>query len=52
MDESRLSDHEREAPHSHLIQGLSPIVFTIAAILDGLVLNWTDWLNDTIPLFV
>ncbi|MHA1745195.1 MAG: methyltransferase family protein, partial [Promethearchaeota archaeon] len=47
-----LTHHEREAPHSHLIQGLSPILFTLILSLDGWVLHWTTQLNDIVPLIV
>ena len=44
--------HAREAPHSHLIQGLSPVIFTIILGLDGWVLHWTTQLNDVVPFVV
>jgi len=35
-----------EAPHSHLIQALSPAIFTIVWILDSLVFKFSIVLND------
>ena len=49
---NKLTGHEREAPHSHLIQGLSPVVFIIITSLDGWVLHWTTQLNDVVPLLI
>ena len=39
-----------EAPHSHLIQGLSIVVFTFIWILDSLILSFSIILNSFIPL--
>jgi protein-S-isoprenylcysteine O-methyltransferase Ste14 len=48
--------HERrlgiEAPHSHLIQALSPTIFTIVWILDTLVFKFSIVLNDFVPWIV
>jgi protein-S-isoprenylcysteine O-methyltransferase Ste14 len=41
-----------EAPHSHLIQGLSIIVFLVVWILDSLVFSFSTILNSFVPLFV
>ena len=38
-----------EAPHSHLIQALSPAIFTLVWILDSLVFKFSIVLNDFIP---
>ncbi|MFX0049109.1 MAG: methyltransferase family protein [Candidatus Hermodarchaeota archaeon] len=50
------SNHEHrlgiEAPHSHLKQGLSAIVFTIIWILDSLVFSFSTILNNFVPWFV
>jgi len=39
-----------EAPHSHLIQGLSIVVFTFVWILDSLILSFSTILNEFLPL--
>jgi len=41
-----------EAPHSHLIQGLSPIIFTIIWILDSLVFSFSTVMNNFVPWIV
>ena len=41
-----------EAPHSHLIQALSPAIFTIVLILDSLVFKFSIVLNDFVPWIV
>ncbi|MFW9825561.1 MAG: methyltransferase family protein [Candidatus Thorarchaeota archaeon] len=41
-----------EAPHSHLIQGLSIVVFLVVWILDSLVFSFSTILNNFIPLFI
>jgi len=41
-----------EAPHSHLIQALSPVIFTIVIILDSLVFKFSIVLNDFVPWIV
>lgn len=41
-----------EAPHSHLIQALSPAIFTIVWVLDSLVFKFSIVLNDFIPWIV
>ena len=46
-----MKKHEREAPHSHLIQGLSPIIFIIIMVLDTSFI-WSTQLSGYIPLFV
>jgi protein-S-isoprenylcysteine O-methyltransferase Ste14 len=51
MTQEKLNKHEREAPHSHLFQGLSPIFFIIIMVLDTLF-NWSTQLSSYIPLFV
>ncbi len=38
-----------EAPHSHLIQALSPAIFTTIWILDSLVFSFSTVLNSFIP---
>ena len=48
----KLSAYEREAPHSHLIQGLSPVIFIIISLLDGVFLHWTTQLNSIVPFMV
>ena len=49
-------DHDRrlgiEAPHSHLIQALSPIIFTIIWTLDSMVFSFSVVLNDFVPWIV
>jgi len=49
-------DHDRrlgiEAPHSHLIQALSPIIFTIIWTLDSIVFSFSVVLNDFVPWIV
>jgi len=49
-------DHDRrlgiEAPHSHLIQALSPIIFTIIWTLDSIVFSFSVLLNDFVPWIV
>ncbi len=52
MKSNKLTGHDREAPHSHLIQGLSPVLFILIAVLDGWVLRWSTQLNDVVPLLV
>jgi protein-S-isoprenylcysteine O-methyltransferase Ste14 len=48
--------HERrlgiEAPHSHLKQGLSAIIFTTIWLLDSLVFSFSTQLNNCVPWFV
>ena len=41
-----------EAPHSHLIQALSPAIFTIVWMLDSLVFKFSIVLNDFVPWIV
>ena len=41
-----------EAPHSHLKQGLSAIVFTIVWLLDSLIFSFSTVLNSFIPWLV
>ena len=41
-----------EAPHSHLKQGLSAIVFTIVWILDSLIFSFSTVLNSFVPWIV
>jgi len=41
-----------EAPHSHLIQALSPAIFTIIWILDSLVFSFSTVLNSFVPWIV
>jgi len=41
-----------EAPHSHLIQALSPVIFTIVLILDSSVFKFSVVLNDFVPWIV
>ena len=41
-----------EAPHSHLIQALSPAIFTIVILLDSLVFKFSILLNDFVPWIV
>jgi len=48
----KLSAHDREIPHSHLIQGLSPVIFVIIWILDSDVLFLSVYLNNIIPYLV
>jgi len=49
-------DHDRrlgiEPPHSHLIQALSPIIFTIIWTLDSIVFSFSVVLNDFVPWIV
>ena len=49
-------DHDRrlgiEAPHSHLIQAPSPIIFTIIWTLDSIVFQFSVVLNDFVPWVV
>ena len=49
-----MSPHEHrlgiEAPHSHLIQGLSIVVFTFVWMLDSLILSFSIFLNNFLPL--
>lgn len=47
--DSKLSAHEREAPHSHLIQGIFPVIFIFVSLMDSVFLNWTTQLNDIVP---
>ncbi|MFW9784293.1 MAG: DUF1295 domain-containing protein, partial [Candidatus Heimdallarchaeota archaeon] len=41
-----------ESPHSHLLQGISILIFTVVWILDSLILNFSTLLNNYIPLIV
>ncbi|MFX1456264.1 MAG: methyltransferase family protein [Promethearchaeota archaeon] len=41
-----------EAPNSHLIQGLSIVVFFVVWILDSLVLSFSTILNNFVPVLV
>ena len=52
MEIENLSAHDREIPHSHLIQGLSPVIFVIIWILDSDVLFLSVYLNNIIPYLV
>ncbi|MBA7579143.1 hypothetical protein ES708_21012 [subsurface metagenome] len=52
MNQSNLSPQEREAPRTHLILIITPIIFAIISILDGQVLNWSTQLNNLVPLYV
>lgn len=52
MDESKnLNKHDREAPHSHLIQGLAPLIFIIIMLID-LTFQWSTQLAVFIPIYV
>jgi protein-S-isoprenylcysteine O-methyltransferase Ste14 len=52
LEIEKLSAHDREIPHSHLIQGLSPVIFVIIWILDSDVLFLSVYLNNIIPYLV
>ncbi|MFX1442679.1 MAG: methyltransferase family protein [Promethearchaeota archaeon] len=52
MEIEKKSAHEREVPYSHLIQGLSPIIFIIILLLDSFVLFFSVYLNNLIPFFI
>ncbi|MFX1338993.1 MAG: methyltransferase family protein [Promethearchaeota archaeon] len=52
MEIEKKSAHEREVPYSHLIQGLSPIIFIIILFLDSFVLFFSVYLNNLIPFFI
>jgi protein-S-isoprenylcysteine O-methyltransferase Ste14 len=52
MNYRSINGHKREVPHSHLIHGLLPIIFTTIIILDSLVFNWTTVLTEFIPLWL
>ncbi|MHA1610967.1 MAG: methyltransferase family protein [Promethearchaeota archaeon] len=52
MNQEKNTAHEREAPHSHFIQGLSPVIFTVILGLDSWLLHWSTQLNDVVPLFI
>ena len=41
-----------EAPHSHLIQGLSIIIFTPVWLLDSLVFSFSTILNNYVPWYI
>jgi protein-S-isoprenylcysteine O-methyltransferase Ste14 len=41
-----------EAPHGHLIQGLSAIIFITIFVLDSLVFSFSTFLNNFVPLFI
>ncbi|MHA1486803.1 MAG: methyltransferase family protein [Promethearchaeota archaeon] len=41
-----------EAPHSHLIQALSPAIFTIIWILDSHIFSFSTVLNSFVPWIV
>lgn len=41
-----------EAPHSHLIQALSPAIFTIVWMLDSLVFKFSIVLNDFVSWII
>lgn len=45
MNINRHKGHEREAPNSHIIQGVSPIVFIIIWFLDSQVFRFSTYLN-------
>ncbi|TFG24019.1 MAG: isoprenylcysteine carboxylmethyltransferase family protein [Promethearchaeota archaeon] len=49
MEIKNTSAHEREVSHSHLIQGLSPVIFLIIWILDSNVFFVSIYLNYIIP---
>jgi len=50
MSNKKLNKADREAPHSHLIQILSPVVFVIVWLLDSFVLQLSTILNSFVPL--
>ena len=52
MNYRSINGHKREVPHSHLIHGLLPIIFTAITVLDSLVFNWTTVLTEFIPLWL
>ena len=52
MNQEKLSGHDREAPHSHLIQAMSPLIFMIIIILDSFFFQWSTFLNEFIPFWV
>lgn len=52
MDSNNEYNKEREVPHSHLIQGLSPISFLIIWGLDSYVFFYSVFLNMVIPFFI
>jgi protein-S-isoprenylcysteine O-methyltransferase Ste14 len=43
---------EREAPYSHVIQALIPLIFTAVWIIDSIWLQLSTFLNQYIPLYI
>jgi len=52
LEIEKKSAHEREVPYSHLIQGLSPIIFIIILLLDSNVLLISVFLNNFVPFVI
>ncbi len=52
MNSKNTSHSEREVPYSHLIQGLSPIIFITVWILDTYVFLISVGLNNFVPFII
>jgi protein-S-isoprenylcysteine O-methyltransferase Ste14 len=52
LEIEKISAHDREVPHSHLIQGLSPVIFLIIWILDSDILFFSVYLNNFVPYLI
>ncbi|MEJ2249890.1 MAG: isoprenylcysteine carboxylmethyltransferase family protein [Candidatus Lokiarchaeota archaeon] len=52
MDSKRRPGLEREAPNTHLILILTPIIFVIFWVLDSFVFQWTTVLNNLVPSII
>jgi protein-S-isoprenylcysteine O-methyltransferase Ste14 len=52
MNDSKLSGPEREAPYTHLVLILTPILFVLIWVLDSFVFHWTTFLNRFVPSLI
>jgi len=43
---------EREAPYSHVIQALIPLIFTAVWIIDSIWLQFSTFFNQYIPIYI
>ncbi|MBN1214612.1 MAG: DUF1295 domain-containing protein [Candidatus Lokiarchaeota archaeon] len=52
MDSNYEKGLDREAPYSHVIQGIFPIIYIIIWLLDSIILNLSTILNTYIPSYI
>ncbi|MFX0021260.1 MAG: methyltransferase family protein [Candidatus Hermodarchaeota archaeon] len=52
MNVKRHEGHEREAPNSHLYQGLLPVIFILIWFLDSQIFRFSTFLNNFVPFMI